>query len=106
MTSRFFQLANACTVISLLSVSSLVAQDSWPQFRGPDGMGHAPLTGLPLTWSESENVTWKMPIVGKEWSSPVVAEGKIWMTTAVDYPANEQQHKQRLETSTNDQPLA
>jgi outer membrane protein assembly factor BamB len=60
---------------------ALVLQD-WPQFRGPEGQGHATATKLPLKWSESEGVAWKTPIDGLGWSSPVVGGGKIWLTTA------------------------
>lgn len=58
----------------------LLAQ--WPQFRGPDGNGVSPATGLPIKWSESENVRWKTPVHGKGWSSPIVLGDKVWMTTA------------------------
>jgi outer membrane protein assembly factor BamB len=60
------------------------AADDWPQFRGPDGQGHALATGLPTTWSETQNIRWKVPVSGLGWSSPVVADGKIWLTTAID----------------------
>ena len=55
----------------------------WPQFRGPTGQGHAPEEAVPLTWSETENVTWKVPVPGRGWSSPVLANGLAWLTTAL-----------------------
>src|SRR5688572_33021651 len=58
------------------------AGDHWPQFRGPRGDGHASATGLPLTWSETNNVRWKTAIHGKAWSSPVIWDNQIWVTTA------------------------
>lgn len=58
------------------------AQD-WPEFRGPTGQGHSTERGLPLEWSESRNVTWKTPVQGLGWSSPVVAGGRVWLTSAV-----------------------
>jgi len=61
---------------------TLQAED-WPQFRGPSGQGHSTETGLPLAWSESQNVVWKMPVPGRGWSSPVVADGRAWLTTSV-----------------------
>jgi len=54
----------------------------WPQFRGPTGQGHSAEIGLPLEWSESLNVRWKTPLPGRGWSSPVVAGGRVWITTA------------------------
>lgn len=56
----------------------------WPQFRGPDGEGHAIQTGLPLRWSETENIAWKVPVAGLGWSSPVIQGRQIWLTTATD----------------------
>ena len=61
-----------------------VAWAEWPQFRGPRGDGHSTATGLPLTWSEDENIAWKVELPGRGWSSPVVLEGKVWLTTSID----------------------
>lgn len=60
------------------------ADDEWPQFRGPDGQGHAGQRGLPTKWSETENVAFKAPVAGLGWSSPVIAAGQVWLTTALD----------------------
>lgn len=60
----------------------LLLQD-WPQFRGPDGQGHADVKSLPLKWTEA-SAAWKTALPGLGWSSPVIAGGKIWMTTATD----------------------
>lgn len=58
------------------------AAENWPDFRGPAGDGHSHTSGLPVTWSETENVTWKTAIPGRGWSSPVVWGDRVWMTTA------------------------
>ena len=72
----------ACVILSAAIAS---AQDvSWPQFRGPDGQGHSSERGVPLEWSETRNIAWKTPIPGLGWSSPVVANGKVWITTAIE----------------------
>jgi outer membrane protein assembly factor BamB len=62
--------------------ASAVLQADWPQFRGPDGNGHASSRALPLTWGEDKNVAWKTPIHGRGWSSPVVLGNQVWVTTA------------------------
>jgi outer membrane protein assembly factor BamB len=55
----------------------------WPQFRGPTGDGHAAdSANPPTTWSETENIKWKIPIPGKAWSSPVAWGNTLWLTTA------------------------
>jgi hypothetical protein len=59
--------------VAAILASSVTANGAdWPQFRGPDGQGHSTEPGLPLTWSETENVAWRTPIDGLGWSSPVV----------------------------------
>ena len=67
----------------LLQLTKGRAED-WPQFRGPDGQGHSSDRGLPLRWSETENIAWKVPIPGRGWSSPVILGEHIWLTTGVD----------------------
>ena len=60
-----------------------IAATDWPQFRGPEGQGHSASVDAPLTWSETDNVRWKVPLPGAGWSSPVVAGGRVWITAAV-----------------------
>jgi len=75
------------TVFLILLVPTMAAGD-WPEFRGPWGNGHASASGkrkssgIPLSWSETENVKWKTSIPHKGWSTPVVMNGQIWFTTA------------------------
>jgi outer membrane protein assembly factor BamB len=65
-------------------IAPSAAAEDWPQFRGPDGQGHANAVGLPTTWSETQNILWKVPVAGLGWSSPVVAGQQIWLTTAIE----------------------
>jgi outer membrane protein assembly factor BamB len=66
----------------VLMLCSAAFADDWPEFRGSSGQGLSPAKGLPLEWSENKNVRWKTPVPGKGWSSPVIANGTIWLTTA------------------------
>lgn len=69
----------------LLGNASLRANDAnWPEFRGPRGDGTSTSTGLPLKWSATENVVWHTPIHGRGWSSPVIWENQVWLTTATE----------------------
>jgi outer membrane protein assembly factor BamB len=72
--------------IALWTSDPLLAAEDWPQFRGTDGQGHSLERGLPIEWSETQNVRWKTPVPGAGWSSPVVANGQVWLTTAVEAP--------------------
>src|SRR3982750_4083731 len=81
-TSRVRPLA-ACLIGLVLTLSAAAPSiEDWPQFRGPDGQGHSSEQGLPLAWSEQQNITWKVPVPGRGWSSPIVAAEKVWLTTA------------------------
>lgn len=71
-------------LIALASATRLGRAQDWPQFRGPTGQGVSAATGLPLEWSESKNILWKTPVAGSGWSSPVIAGGRVWLTTFVD----------------------
>jgi len=66
----------------LLSVS--ISAEDWPEFRGPTGQGSSDERGLPLTWSETKNVQWKVAIPGRGWSSPAILGDRIWLTTATE----------------------
>ena len=64
-------------------LSGAAATEDWPEFRGPTGQGHSAERGLPIDWTESKNIVWKTPVPGTGWSSPVIADGKVWLTAAV-----------------------
>ena len=56
----------------------------WPQFRGPDGLGVSAARDLPTRWApESANIGWRTAIPGLGHSSPVVAGGRVFVSTAV-----------------------
>ena len=55
---------------------------NWPEYRGPGAQGHSAAQGLPLTWSKPENIAWSTVIPERGWSSPVIWEDQIWLTTA------------------------
>lgn len=74
----------------VLLFAALRSLADWPDFRGPWANGHAappgeakPI-GLPLTWSERDNVKWKTPIPHRGWSTPVVLGKQVWLTTATE----------------------
>ena len=75
---EFFRHLRLCVSLVFLAGGDA----DWPQFRGPDGQGHADAKGLPLTWSEKENIAWKVEVPGLGWSSPVIQGQRIWLTTA------------------------
>ena len=74
--------------LALLAFGAPAARADWPEFRGPWGDGRAAAPGdtkpigLPLHWSETNNVRWKTEIPYRGWSTPVVLGGQVWLTTA------------------------
>ena len=77
-------------ILGLLWLNGLPARADWPEYRGPWANGHAAapgdpkLVGLPLTWSEQEQVKWKTPIPERGWSTPVILGKQVWLTTATE----------------------
>lgn len=63
--------------------SKLSAVDDWPWWRGPtrDGQAHA-ACAPPTTWSDSENIAWRVPVPGRGHSSPTVVGHQIFLATA------------------------
>jgi hypothetical protein len=66
------------------SVTASEFADNWHRFRGPEATGVSRSADPPLTWSEDENVHWKVAIEGQGGSSPIIWGDKIFLLTAVD----------------------
>jgi outer membrane protein assembly factor BamB len=69
-------------LLSATTANPALGGENWPEFRGPSGDGHSDAAGLPIRWSETENIRWKTSIHDKGWSSPAIWENQIWLTTA------------------------
>jgi outer membrane protein assembly factor BamB len=75
--------ATLCLILTLLLTHSPAASaGNWPQFRGPQGDGHSTETEVPLKWSESENLAWRVKLPGEGWSSPIVWNDRVFVTCA------------------------
>ena len=69
-------------ILCFLAGTATISAEDWNQFRGAAGNGKA-LTKLPLEFSESDGLAWKVPLPGKAWSSPVIWKKQIWVTNAL-----------------------
>ena len=79
-----FKLFTSMLLTPLAAFSAMAAElGDWPQFRGPNSDGHVKNVVSPLEWSDSKSVAWKIAIPGLGWSSPALAQGKVFLTTAV-----------------------
>jgi outer membrane protein assembly factor BamB len=86
-----WRLTGLLGLLAFLASTAGAAQSDWPEFRGPSGDGHAAtpsgspqISGLPLHWSETENIKWKTALPYRGWSTPVVMGGNVWVTTATE----------------------
>lgn len=64
------------------TTSQVVANDArdWSSFRGPTGQGRSSNTALPIEWSETKNIAWKVSLPGPGASSPIVFGDHIYIT--------------------------
>lgn len=69
--------------VGWLLSTALVRADNWPQFRGPNGSAVSRESQLPAEWTADKHVAWKVKLPGYGWSSPIVWDDKIFLTTAV-----------------------
>ena len=70
--------------IALLPAVIVAEEANWNQFRGPEGDGISSAADLPAEFDEASNVRWKTAIANQGWSSPVVWDDEIWVTTGSD----------------------
>ncbi|MCO8121974.1 PQQ-like beta-propeller repeat protein [Stieleria sp. TO1_6] len=87
-----------CAVVGawVASAGTASSAESWSQFRGPSGDGIVIDQSVPLEFGEKNHVVWKTPLPGKAWSSPVIAEGVIWVTSAIEVFPTDEERKEML----------
>ena len=73
--------------LAIAAVVTLSA-DNWPHWRGPAMNGTSTETGLPIKWSATENITWKLAMPGRSGSTPI-----IWGNTIFLNVGDRQQHR-------------
>ena len=69
------------------------AEFNWPMFRGPGANGVVDNAGLPERWTDSQNVSWRVDIEGRGWSSPIVWGNQVFLTTVVNESVSESPKK-------------
>lgn len=62
-------------------VTAPAMAENWPQWRGPRNDGISTEKGIPVTWSKTENVVWKLPLPGPGGATPVVWGDRIFVTS-------------------------
>jgi outer membrane protein assembly factor BamB len=82
------KVAAGALLLFAVCVTSLSAESNWPRWRGPQENGVAPAdANPPLTWSETNNIKWKVKIPSEGTSTPIVWGDQVFILAA--YPAND-----------------
>ena len=90
-------------VLACSLTGAVDASPSWNEFRGSKGDGHAEGSGYLTEFSGENGVKWSAAIPGKGWSSPVIADGRIWLTTALERVATEAERQASFEKAKIDE---
>ncbi len=85
MTKRGLCIIPGLAIVVLASIQTHAdsGEDYWPTWRGPNADGVAVKGDPPITWSETENVKWKVPVPDSSDCTPVIWGDKIFIQTAV-----------------------
>lgn len=67
----------------LVFAASVAMAENWPCWRGPRGDGTSLETSIPTQWSATNNIAWKVAVPGEGHSSPILWNGRLFLTTAV-----------------------
>ena len=75
-------------IFALAAVAAIASQPegfekNWHHWRGPHATGAAIDANPPTTWSETENIRWKVAIPGMGHAAPIIWEDKIFIQTAI-----------------------
>jgi outer membrane protein assembly factor BamB len=70
-------------LIVVLLLSPHLQAEHWPGWRGPRGDGSSEAKNVPVQWSETENVRWKIDVPGQGYSSPVVWDEALFVTSCL-----------------------
>jgi len=83
MKSNFCYFIFCCIICFTIVFTGCQTQNgNWTHFRGSNLDGIAVVDHIPIKWTKDSNIVWKNVIHDRGWSSPVVYNDQIWMTTA------------------------
>lgn len=71
------------TILCLLLAAGVSLAADWPAWRGPLGTGVSEETDLPVRWSPTENVRWRVALPERGNSTPIVWKDRVFLTQAV-----------------------
>ena len=68
----------AVVVTTFVCAATILAD--WPRFRGPTGFGTSSDSRIPIEWSDTKNLKWKLELPGAGFSSPIVVKDRAFVT--------------------------
>jgi outer membrane protein assembly factor BamB len=71
--------------IALAVWSPRCPAENWPRWRGPNGNAVSDEAPLPVQWTTTRNVRWKATVPGEGFSSPLVWDDRVFLTSALDH---------------------
>jgi len=78
-----FSLFSTVVAIGVVAADVTMGRgDNWPQWRGPENNGVSKETKLPVIWSDTKNIAWKLAMPGQAGSTPVIWGNRIFLTSA------------------------
>jgi outer membrane protein assembly factor BamB len=69
-------------LLALLTLNTAVSAEDWPQWRGPNLNGVSGEKNLPVSWTNEENVAWKLAMPSWSGSTPVIWRDRIFLNVA------------------------
>ena len=67
-------------VILTIALNSISLAE-WPNWRGPNMDGSSSAKNIPTKFSPKENIRWSQKMSGKAASTPIISNGKVFITT-------------------------
>jgi len=74
-------LATASVLAAGFLTTAAVPAANWSNWRGPNYDGSSPETGLPATFSRTENVVWNLPLPGPSGSTPIIHDDYVFVAS-------------------------
>src|SRR5262245_41668158 len=71
-------------VLVLMSKNITARAENWPTWHGPRANAVTADRNLPLTWSRTENIKWKVPLPAPGNSTPVIWNEHVFLTQAFE----------------------
>jgi outer membrane protein assembly factor BamB len=59
-----------------------LSAEHWPQWRGPRLTGASSETGLPVTWSKTQNIAWRLAMPEFSGSTPIVWGDRVFLNVS------------------------